>query len=721
MHSTRDVLSWPGRFRALTLGAQALVTFLPFAWAGPQAGSTAGFLAGSTLLVLPDRRRWVLYGAVGAAELLALWRQGLSAVDLTYSVYFTLLTGLMVYGVSSLARLVGVVHAARGGMARMAVMRERLRVARDLHDLLGYSISTISLKSELAYRLLPASADPESTGRARQELRDALGVARRALADVLVVADGSHPMSLAAEAGAAESTLGAAEIAVRVELADAVRDSLPEELDTALAIVLREALTNVLRHSKAEQCLIETVVDAGRVRLRVSNDGAQPPARSLGDGSGLKNLTSRMEAIGGQLSAVSEDGWFRLTAEAPLATGARRSRAAQPAAPGTPESPASWAQAWSGGQPWHLRVARNIAMVVLTGYAALIVINVLPLPLGAGALAGFAACVAAQLGVLIACSLGSPRSWSAWVLVGIGAWQLFFTVLPLLWVVAPWGSMGGFLAGSLLLVVIGPWRWALYAAVGAGVAALSAAHHNPVTFTAYLVISTFLTGLVAYGIGSLSQLMMAVDQTREELARVAVTQERLTVARNLHELLGQDLSAMVLKIQRTLRTLSRLPYQARDEVAEVLEVARRAAADIRSVAGGYRRVSFDAEVESAVATLAAGSIEARAVVPPGAVSPELDTVLAVVLREAVTNVLRHSAARSCEIEVCEHPASVRMHVTSDGAPPGGEAPVRDGSALGDLAQRLQAVGGELTAAADGGTFRLIAEVPRNPQADQLIM
>ncbi|MGS2644104.1 histidine kinase [Streptosporangium sp. G12] len=749
-HSTRDALSWPAPVRALTLSVQAVATFLPFAWVGPQAGSIAGFLAGSMLLVVAGPGRWGLFFAVaaGVGALLALREANLLALDVVYSVYFTLLTGLMVYGVSSLASLVKVLYAARGEFARMAVARERLRVARDLHDLLGYNVSAMTLKSELAYRLLPGAAD-----RARQELRDVLVVARRALAEVRVVAGGYLPMSLTAEAESAESMLSVAEIRVGVAVS---REGLPEALDTVLAIVLREAVTNVLRHSKAQRCEIEAGVEDGWARLRVGNDGVEPElgTRSFETGTGLGNLTGRLEAAGGRLSVTVDGEWFQLTAEAPVeappvapvAEGSEVPGAPEvtrtpdapetseePGVPGRPGTPGTPGTVKVPGAPeeehvrpgtpgdrppvratartWHLRVARFIAVLVLSGYGVLIVVNVLaerPHPVG---LIGFAACVAVLVGVQIVHSLGEPRSWPGWLRKVTLAVQAVATALPLLWVGAPWGSMGGFLAGAVLLLVGGRWRWVLYAAVGAGVMLLSVLQGDVAEWTAYLVISTLLTGLVVFGISSLSDLVAQVDRTRGELARMAVTQERLRVARELHALLGHELSVMIVKSELAHRLLPRSAERAKTEVAEVLEIARRAVADVRAVASGYRHMSFDAEVDSSVSTLAAAGIDTGVSVPADLVLGELDALLAVVLREAATNVLRHSDARRCTIEVVLEAGGVRLCVTNDGAPPEVLPAVRDDSGLGDLAARLRAVGGRLAAEVADGAFRLVVIAP----------
>ncbi|MEU8041181.1 histidine kinase [Streptosporangium sp. NPDC049078] len=731
-HSTQEALSWPVPLRVLTLSVQAIVTFLPFTWVGPQAGSIAGFLAGSMLLVVAGPWRWGLFFAVaaGVGVLLALREQHLMVVDVVYSVYFTLLTGLMVYGVSSLASLVRAVHAAQGEFARMAVARERLRVARDLHDLLGYNVSAMTLKSELAYRLLPGAAE-----RARSELRDVLVVARRALAEVRVVAGGYLPMSLTAEAESAKAMLSVAEMRARVNVS---QEGLPEALDTVLAIVLREAVTNVLRHSKAQHCEIEASVEKGRARLRVCNDGVEPElgarsfedgteprARSFEAGTGLGNLKGRLEAAGGRLSVTVDDEWFRLTAEAPVAPVTARAAVSQaPGMSGTPQGESARPDARDDGPPgrgparaWHLRVARFIAVLVLSGYGLLIVVNVLARPTSPLELAGFTACVAVLVGVQIVDSLGEPRSWPAWLRRATLVVQTVATLLPLLWIGAPWGSMGGFLAGAVLLMVASFWRWVLYAAIGAGVLLLSVLQGDTVEWTAYLVISTLLTGLVVFGIGSLSDLVARVDRARRELAWMAVTQERLRVARDLHDLLGNDLSVMIAKSELAYRLLPGSAERAKCEVAEVLEIARRAVADVRAVAGGYRHMSFGAESDLLVSTLAAAGIDVEVRIPEDVAPGNLDAVLAVVLREAATNVLRHSRARHCVVEMAVDEAGTRLCVTNDGVPPGTLPDVRDGSGLGDLTERLRAVGGRLTAEVVDGTFRLVvvfrAEKPRD--------
>jgi signal transduction histidine kinase len=199
-------------------------------------------------------------------------------------------------------------HDARMRLADVAVAQERLRLARDLHDLLGLSLSAVTLKSELAHRLIGTC--PE---RARAELVEILDIARRALADVRMVASGCQELSLPDECRIAESLLTAAEVRVRLEVC---HGELSGKVGSLLATVLREGVTNVLRHSKGEHCVI-TVAQAGdTVSLDIVNDGVHPHSCLVG--TGIHNLTYRVRLAGGEVTAgVEPDGRFRLRARVP--------------------------------------------------------------------------------------------------------------------------------------------------------------------------------------------------------------------------------------------------------------------------------------------------------------------------------------------------------------------------------------------------------------------
>ncbi|MER5311988.1 histidine kinase [Streptomyces sp. NPDC002773] len=310
-HSLPGARRAPVRQWAATLSAQALLTYLPIAVFHSQWGAMAGFLAGSLLLLLPGRWAWPAYGLVGLTMLVPPTLDGLSLQETVYLCLSTLLTGLVVFGLSRMTELVQALHETRGQLAGMAVTKERLRFARDLHDLLGYSLSAITLKSELIHRLIPTH--PE---RAMDEVSEVLTISRQSLADVRSVSSGLRRMSLEQELGAARSLLQAADVDVRTDLR---LSGLDQQVDSVLAAVLREAVTNLLRHSRVGTCTLEAVEEDGWVRLTVVNDGVDPDYRdaSPDSGSGLGNLRARLRTVSGKLTVTRGAGTFSLTAEAP--------------------------------------------------------------------------------------------------------------------------------------------------------------------------------------------------------------------------------------------------------------------------------------------------------------------------------------------------------------------------------------------------------------------
>ncbi|MFE3637876.1 sensor histidine kinase [Streptomyces sp. NPDC059168] len=302
-----------GRHRLMLLLVQSLLTYVPFLFYGQAWLPLPGLLAGSALLVLPDVLAWPTFALIVASTDVLQFLVGLGWRDVSYTTVSTLLTGLVVFGLSRLTDMVTEVHQSRADLARLAVDQERLRFARDLHDLLGYSLSTITLKCELAYRLLPGQAC-----RVQQELTEILRTSRQALSDVRAVASGYRDMNLSTEVADAESVLDALDITTTTHI---MCGTLPRAVDTTLATVLREGLTNMLRHSKASRCRITALRRGGTVTFRLANDGVdgdrvhlQPLAGEVGN-SGIHNLATRVEAIGGTLTAVSRpDGWFVLEA-----------------------------------------------------------------------------------------------------------------------------------------------------------------------------------------------------------------------------------------------------------------------------------------------------------------------------------------------------------------------------------------------------------------------
>jgi two-component system sensor histidine kinase DesK len=218
--------------------------------------------------------------------------------------------GLMMVGFGRQMRTNRELVEARGELARLAVSEERLRIARDLHDLLGHSLSVVALKTDLAAKLV--ERDPE---RALAELNDIRQVARRSLVEVRDAVQGYRRLALCDAVSGARAALAAAGIECQVEGAEV---DLPEELETVLAWAVREATTNVVRHSGARACAIRIRSEDAHVEVEVSDDGTAA-ADGGRQGSGLAGLAERAARFRGDLEAGRRpEGGFRLRLSLPL-------------------------------------------------------------------------------------------------------------------------------------------------------------------------------------------------------------------------------------------------------------------------------------------------------------------------------------------------------------------------------------------------------------------
>jgi two-component system sensor histidine kinase DesK len=202
--------------------------------------------------------------------------------------------------------------AARAEVARLAVADERIRFARDLHDLLGHSLSVISLKAQLARRRLPH--DPHT---AAADVADIEAVTREALREVRQAVSGYRRPALDAELAGARTALDAAGIATTIER-PAV--DLPPDVEAALAWTVREAATNVIRHSGATSSAIRVVPALDEASVEVVDDGRGANGGEGGHGSGLIGLEERVREVGGHLEAGPRDDGpgFRVRAVVPV-------------------------------------------------------------------------------------------------------------------------------------------------------------------------------------------------------------------------------------------------------------------------------------------------------------------------------------------------------------------------------------------------------------------
>ncbi|MEV8637080.1 sensor histidine kinase [Streptosporangium sp. NPDC051023] len=203
----------------------------------------------------------------------------------------------------------------------------------------------------------------------------------------------------------------------------------------------------------------------------------------------------------------------------------------------------------------------------------------------------------------------------------------------------------------------------------------------------------------------------SAEEVKEARARLAVTEERLRFSRDLHDLVGHSLSAIAVKSEVAVKLSGIDAERAAAEMDEVRGLAREALKEIRTAVRGYRTVDLDAELRSMVAVLEAGGIRCTLEVPGERIPEELATLLAWVVREGTTNVLRHSSATGCRIAIVLREGTAVLEMTNDGV---ARAHGRGGTGLAGLSERVTAAGGVLTAGAGtggAGEFRLRATVP----------
>lgn len=237
----------------------------------------------------------------------------------------TLISCLATSGVRRMQQLIRELHEARAEVARLAASEERLRMARDLHDLAGHSLATITLKAELARKLMAVDQ-----GRAEQQMLDLEHVSRQALADIREAVSGYRRATLAVEIASARTALTAAGIGLDADPSLALRSGeLAAQVEEALAWCLREAVTNVVRHSGARTCrirLIEATVDGeATITLEVLDDGVggvgadSASAPATRPGNGLSGLRERLHGVSieSRLTAAPVPTGFRLTATVP--------------------------------------------------------------------------------------------------------------------------------------------------------------------------------------------------------------------------------------------------------------------------------------------------------------------------------------------------------------------------------------------------------------------
>ncbi|WP_259457198.1 sensor histidine kinase [Microbacterium sp. AG790] len=292
----------PLRLRLLPAAWLFVLSFSLFPWIGWDVRGVWSYVGVAIgMAVVRLRTTWLLLIALGAAALVA----GVLSDGWTESVLFL---PAIIISISAMMAAFGrniaamnALRATRDQMAQMAVERERSRVARDLHDILGHSLTVITVKSELAGRVI--DVDP---ARARTEIGEVEALARGALADVRTTVAGYRGVTVAGELAAARAALDAAGIAAELPTAT---ENVPADRRELAGWIVREGVTNVIRHAQASRCRVRL----GARSVSVEDDGVGPASGAGTEGSGLIGLRERVEAAGGRLTlGRSELGGFLL-------------------------------------------------------------------------------------------------------------------------------------------------------------------------------------------------------------------------------------------------------------------------------------------------------------------------------------------------------------------------------------------------------------------------
>ena len=296
-----------GRIRALAGAGAALALAVGLGPLNGMSGTYAIFAVTMAASVRPPRLALISIGMIGLVYWpVSLFALPVSLFEVAITSFISVMAGAATLAGFNTAERVSLSERALRLDAELAAVRERERIARDLHDVLGHTLTTIAVKSDLAGRLM--ETDPDAARREVAEIRDA---SRATLRDVRAAVAGMNATTLQAEINRARSALDSAGVTLAVT---GPAPDLEPRADTALGLALREGVTNIIRHSSARTARLTLDSGRGAARLALEDDGggAEPV-----EGEGLTGMRRRLEALGGRLETGRGDAGVRLVAEAP--------------------------------------------------------------------------------------------------------------------------------------------------------------------------------------------------------------------------------------------------------------------------------------------------------------------------------------------------------------------------------------------------------------------
>jgi len=281
------------------------VVFLPY-----NAGGCTFFIFAAAMvpfMVVTQARAIAGLGVIAAVAAIEGFLLHVSGPVLFWAAVFPMFIGAGNVFFAERNRMNRQLRKANEEIENLAKVAERERIARDLHDVLGHTLSVITLKSELAGKLI--DRDPQCAGK---EIREVEQISRQALSDVRDAIRGYRSQGLAAELAQAKTTLETAGLTVQCDAATTVK--LPAVQESVLSLAVREAVTNVVRHAQARTCRMRLEQQNGSCRLEIHDDGL---GGSNSEGNGLRGMRERVEMLGGTLSRSSDAG-TTLTITLPL-------------------------------------------------------------------------------------------------------------------------------------------------------------------------------------------------------------------------------------------------------------------------------------------------------------------------------------------------------------------------------------------------------------------